>query len=108
MRYADPVDGSLYFHVGVLSAAPAAWDIGTLQLRYIPIRVFYHFIALDDIGAFQPDLLSGREAEEFLGRVLHKIVPLDIYFPAEGHISFAGFGVFRVVLALYDLFAVRK
>ena len=66
----------------------------------LPLRVLDHLVAADVIGVLEADLLAGREAEEFLGRVLAEVVLLDIDLARKGQLARAGGGVLGVVLGV--------
>ena len=56
-----------------------------------------------DVGALEPHLAAGLEAEKLFGRFHRKVLPLDVQLAAEGHAVRAGGCIVRVVLHL-DLF----
>jgi Ca2+/H+ antiporter len=69
-----------------------------------PAGVFHHFFTPYYIGAFEPHHLAGGQAEVLFGRVLHKIVRLDVEFAAERNVAAPGVGVFGIVFAVQHLF----
>ena len=58
---------------------------------------------LDDVCTLETHFFVGRKAEIFLGRILHKVVALDIDFAAERHFVGTTIRVFRIVLH-FDIF----
>ena len=67
------------------------------QLDHIAGIILYDLVAADDIGSLQAHLAAGRQAEELLGRVLHKVLALDEQVLAERHLAIAHFGMRRMV-----------
>ncbi len=57
--------------------------IGAAKLDHLAGGSFHHLAAGDEIRVAQPNLASGGQPIEFLRRVLHEVVTLDIEFAAE-------------------------
>src|SRR5207244_5586220 len=78
-------------------AAPGGRIIGTAELGQFAISVLDCLAACDEIGVAQTDLPARRQSEEFLGRVLHEIIPLHKNLSAKQNAARASGRVFRII-----------
>src|SRR5262245_3573971 len=92
---------TFYRNTGSIIMAFTFRNIGAMYLRYFTVAVLYYVLTLDDVSAFQPYHLSGRQAEKLLGRVLHEIFSFNIQLTAERNFTVSGIWIFRIILALY-------
>ena len=75
-----PMQGSLHFETGGIRTAFAFRNIAAVYLKDGIVFSFYLGFALNDVGAFQTDHVSGSQAEEFFRWILHEIFLLDPQF----------------------------
>ena len=68
-------------------------------------RVLDDFFTFDEIGITQPDFPAGHQAEEFLGRIFHEIIPFNIYLACKRNLPRSGCFIFGIVdcIQLLDL-----
>ncbi len=86
----EPMHGRLDLAPIGRVAALGRGIIGAAQFHHLAGRILDGFPALDEIGVAKPHLGARRQAEEFLRRILHEIVLLDIELAAEGYAARAG------------------
>jgi hypothetical protein len=79
-------------------AAGLAVEVGgATEFGDVAAGVFDDFVALDDVGVFQPHFAAGFEAEEFRRRHFGEVVTFDVEFAAERDFAFAGGFVLGIV-----------
>ena len=61
--------------------------IGTTQLNDLAILVLNNLLAADQVRIAQTHLLTRRQTIVLLGRLLHKVVAVDIDLTREGHLA---------------------
>ena len=64
---------------------------------HIAVLILLTAGAFHKVGSHQADLIAREHAEIFLGGLLHKVLPLNVYFPAEGHLTAAKVGILQIV-----------
>ena len=77
-------------------AANCCRIVGAANLNDIAVFVFVDAGAGDQIGIAQANFAARREAEEFLGRVFHKVGAVDPQFAAKRQFAAALFGMGRI------------
>jgi len=99
----DPVQGGLDLAAVRGIAAFGGRIVGAAQFHNLAAgRISNHLLAGDEIGVAQAHLAARRQAEEFLGRVLQKIILLDVDLPGKGHGTGAHIRIFGIVHRLKD------
>ncbi len=100
------MEGALDLAVGAGHTAAGVGVVGAAQLGDVAIGVLDDFLTLDDVCALEAYLAAGGEAEEFLGRVFHEVLALDVELAAEGHRVCTRAGLLGIVVHLDGLDAV--
>ena len=73
------MDGGFDFALILGSAAHSGGVVSAMELSDLAgLRIFRHPDAFDDVGVPEPYFASWREPEKLLGRILTKIVLLNI------------------------------
>ena len=73
------MDGRLHLAaIGRRVAAAGGGVVGAMHFGDFARGVFDYAGALDEIAVAQANLASGREAEEFFGRIFAEILLLDV------------------------------
>ncbi|MOA18059.1 hypothetical protein D3C78_1383450 [compost metagenome] len=94
-----PVDRPLHLPPGKPGAALRLWVVGTAQLRNFTCNTILDcFFAPDKVRALQPHLGIQAKPVKALGRLFHKILPLDVKGFGERNLPFAQSFVFTIVL----------
>lgn len=103
----DPVDGGFHLSAfGVFSESVGI--VGAVDLSDVALLVFDDAGANDAIRVAEADFGAWGETEEFLRRVFHKIVPLDIKLAAERDRAGACVGILRIVDRLHHLLLIFR
>ena len=92
-----PVQRGLHLAHAALAAGAAFAVHRADQLDHFAVFILHHFVATDDVRAFETRLAARSQAEELLGRILHEILALDVEHLAELYSALAHFRVIRVV-----------
>ncbi len=92
------------FHLPPVGSVAAARGriVGAMNLDYVSAGILDDTRASDQVPITQPDLAVGRQPEILLGRVLAKIVVLDVQHTGEGNLPSA----LARVLGIVDRFHV--
>ena len=91
------MDGSLDFAACEAASGLRLRIVGAVYLDDLSVLVLYKAFALYKIRVHQADLIAREQPEILLRRLLHKVLPLNIQFPAEGYFAAAQLLVFQVV-----------
>ena len=83
MGGAQPVDGNFDFAAVGRVATDCSGIVSAANLNDVAVFVLIDAGAGDEIGVTQAHFAARREAEEFLGRVFHKVGAVDPQFAAE-------------------------
>ncbi len=67
----------------------------------IAISILVYAGAFNNVGTLEANFTAGSEAEEFLGRIFHEIITLNINLTAERHAVSTCFRILRVIFQLY-------
>ena len=68
-----------------------------MHFRDPAVLIFYKTLALHKVSVHQAHFISREQAEIFLRGLLHEIVPLNIEFPAEWHLTAPQFLILQVI-----------
>ncbi len=85
--------------VGSVSS-PALHVDSAAELDDLSRFIFHCFFTLDDVSIFKADLPVRGQSEEALYRLLHEVVPLNIYLFSYPYLPASGTFVFGVVFRL--------
>ncbi len=96
-----PVKRSLYLAVRLGTSATGFRFIGAVDFTHLTLIIFQETGIFYYIGAFQANLTTRSQPEELVGGILHEVVPLYKYLPAERNKPFALSLILRVVFYLH-------
>ncbi|MNP09263.1 hypothetical protein D3C76_1013610 [compost metagenome] len=69
-----------------------------MQFNNLAILIFNDFITFDEISMLQAYFIAGEQAEIFIGRILHKVVALNINLTRERNLAYTHFFILCIIL----------
>ena len=87
MRGRHPMDGGLHLAAVGRVAATRRRIVGAAQFGHLALGVLHDFTASNEIGVAQAHLGARRQPEEFLRRIFHEVVLLDVKFAREFYLA---------------------
>ena len=93
----DPMQSGFYLSTIRCVTALRLWIVRTVEFHRIALVIFEHFLAGYKICVPQAHFPPRRQAKEFFGRILHKIIFLNIKFPPKADFPHTGSGIFRII-----------
>ena len=91
------MDGTLYLAARKPTSRFCLWVIGAVHFRYISLFILNKAFAFDKISMHQTYFIAWKQSEIFSGRLLHKIFPLNIQFPAEWNLPCPQLLIFQII-----------
>ena len=95
----NPVERAFHLAIGAFHPAKGVGVVGALNFGDIAVGVFAATGAHHDVGTLESHFLARSHAEEFLWRIFHKVVALNVDFLAERH--FVGAGIFLLGIVVH-------
>jgi hypothetical protein len=78
VRRRNPVNGAFHLTAVRRRAACGLRVVGTSQLDDFAVGVLDHLFTSDEIGVAQSNFAARFQPKEFLWRIFHKVVPLNV------------------------------
>src|SRR5215468_9432013 len=105
MGRSNPVDGRFHFAAIGGVATTCCRIVTAAQLSHLTLCILYDFATCDKVGITQAHLGTRRESEEFLRRILHEVVLLDVKLTCKFYFACACRRVIRMIggVELFDL-----
>src|SRR5262249_44013436 len=105
MGRSNPVDGRFHFAAIGGVATTCCRIVTAAQLSHLTLCILYDFATCGKVGITQAHLGTRRESEEFLRRILHEVVLLDVKLTCKFYFACACRRVIRMIggVELFDL-----